>query len=90
MSSKAQAVQGGQLVALHINGQALQVQAGTSVAAALALAGIPNSRISVTGQPRAPLCGMGICQECRVQINGRVRLACQTVCEPGMEVKAAQ
>ena len=79
-----------QPVTLHINGQPLQVEQGTSVAAALALAGMPNSRISVSGQPRAPLCGMGICQECRVQIDGRVRLACQTVCESGMQVKAAQ
>lgn len=74
-------------VLLYINGQSLQVAPGTSVAAALALAAMPVTRLSVSGQPRAPVCGMGICQECRVQINGRLRLACQTLCAPGMQVE---
>lgn len=76
-----------QPVALHINGQAIQVAPGTTVAAALALAALPVTRSSVSGQQRTPVCGMGICQECRVQINGRVRLACQTLCAPGMQVE---
>jgi predicted molibdopterin-dependent oxidoreductase YjgC len=76
-----------QPVALHINGQAIQVVPGTSVAAAMALASMPITRQSVSGQPRTPVCGMGICQECRVTINGRVRLACQTLCAPGMQVE---
>jgi succinate dehydrogenase/fumarate reductase-like Fe-S protein len=29
---------------------------------------------------------MGICQECRVMIDGRRRLACQTLCRDGMHV----
>jgi succinate dehydrogenase/fumarate reductase-like Fe-S protein len=45
------------------------------------------ARVSVAGQPRAPFCGMGICQECRVAIDGRRRLACQTVCGEGMRVE---
>eukprot|EP01035_Chromulina_nebulosa_P006512 gene6513-8807_t len=32
------------------------------------------------GEARAPLCGMGVCHECRVHIQGRIRLACQTAC----------
>ena len=76
-----------QQVGLHINGQAIQVAPGTTVAAALALASMPVTRISVSGQPRTPVCGMGICQECRVRVNGRVRLACQTLCAPGMQVE---
>ena len=36
---------------------------------------------------RAPLCGMGICQECRVTIDGIAQqLACQTICMPDMQV----
>ena len=76
-----------QPVALRINGQTLQVVAGTTVAAALALAAMPVTRTSVNGQARTPVCGMGICQECRVRIDGRVRLACQTLCAPGMNVE---
>ena len=73
---------------LHIDGQPVRVKAGSSVAAALRVAGgMGAARTSVTGQPRAPFCGMGVCQECRVQIDGRRRLACQTVCAEGMRVE---
>jgi predicted molibdopterin-dependent oxidoreductase YjgC len=72
---------------LIMDGRALKVAAGTTVAAALALAGDGCSRTSVSGQRRAPLCGMGICQECRVTIDGRRRLACQTLCQQGMQVQ---
>ncbi|HEY4962870.1 MAG TPA: 2Fe-2S iron-sulfur cluster-binding protein [Terriglobales bacterium] len=44
-------------------------------------------RRSVSGEPRGALCGMGICFECRVSINGRPHCrSCQILCEPGMEV----
>ncbi|MNP30644.1 Hydrogen cyanide synthase subunit HcnA [compost metagenome] len=72
---------------LTLDGRPLHVADGTSVAAALALAGDGSSRTSVSGQRRAPLCGMGICQECRVTIDGRRRLACQTLCRDGMQVE---
>ena len=75
---------------LHIDGQPVRVKAGSSVAAALRLAGgMGVARTSVTGQPRAPFCGMGICQECRVRIDGRQRLACQAVCAEGMRVETS-
>jgi len=72
---------------LFLDGHALQVIEGTSVAAALALGSDGCSRTSVSGERRAPLCGMGICQECRVTIDGRRRLACQTLCRDGMQVQ---
>jgi predicted molibdopterin-dependent oxidoreductase YjgC len=72
---------------LIMDGRTLRVVEGTTVAAALALAGDGCSRTSVSGQRRAPLCGMGICQECRVTIDGRRRLACQTLCQQGMQVQ---
>ena len=57
------------------------------MAAALAQGGDGTTRTSVSGQRRAPLCGMGICQECRVTIDGQRRLACQTLCRDGMQVE---
>ncbi|WP_431126360.1 (2Fe-2S)-binding protein [Variovorax paradoxus] len=76
---------------LHVDGQPVRVKAGSSVAAALRVAGgIGAARTSVTGQPRAPFCGMGVCQECRVRIDGRRRLACQTVCAEGMRVETSE
>ncbi|MBD9666126.1 2Fe-2S iron-sulfur cluster protein [Variovorax beijingensis] len=76
---------------LHIDGQPVRVKAGSSVAAALRVAGgMGVARTSVTGQPRAPFCGMGVCQECRVLIDGRRRLACQAVCAEGMRVETSE
>lgn len=73
---------------LHIDGRPVRVRAGSSVAAALHAAGGPGiARISVGGEPRAPFCGMGVCQECRVTIDGQRRLACQAVCREGMRVE---
>ncbi|WP_447753548.1 2Fe-2S iron-sulfur cluster-binding protein [Pseudomonas nicosulfuronedens] len=72
---------------LILDGRPLSVAAGTTVAAALALGGDGTTRTSVSGQRRAPLCGMGVCQECRVSIDGQRRLACQTLCRDGMQVE---
>lgn len=73
-------------VEFTLDGQALRVPAGTSLAAALAMRRPGCARMSVTGEARAPLCGMGICQECRLLVDGRRRLACQTLCQDGMAV----
>ncbi|MHC9136461.1 2Fe-2S iron-sulfur cluster-binding protein [Pseudomonas aeruginosa] len=65
------------MIELFIDRRPLRVAVGTSVAAALALGGDGCSRSAVGGGRRAPFCGMGACQECRVLIDGRRRLACQ-------------
>lgn len=70
-----------------LDGQPLQVPAGSTVAAALAMRPPGAARVSVQGELRAPFCGMGICHECRVEIDGLRRLACQTVCRAGMQVR---
>lgn len=76
-------------LALTVNGTPIAVPPGTTVAAAVLLAGAPT-RISVTGEPRAPLCGMGICFECRVTINGVPhQKSCQILCQAGMTVLTA-
>ena len=72
------------MVEVQVGGTRVRIPVGSSVAAALAQQPPGRTRLSVSGQWRAPLCGMGVCQECRVLINGRGRLACQTVCEDGM------
>lgn len=75
-------------VQLRVNGRPVVVPEGTIVAAALALAGETRFRRSVLGGARGPLCGMGICMECRVTINGQTQCrSCQTLCESGMEVQ---
>lgn len=75
-------------VTLKINGRPLRVPAGSTVAAAVLLTPAAVFRRSVSGEARAPLCGMGICYECRVTIDGRAHArSCQIVCAEGMEVQ---
>ena len=74
-------------LSLQINGNTLRVAKGTSVAAAMLLAAQP-SRISVSGESRSALCGMGICFECRVNIDGvQHQRSCQVLCTEGMKVR---
>jgi len=74
-------------LSLQINGHTLRVANGASVAAAMLIAAQP-SRISVTGEPRFALCGMGICFECRAIVNGTThQRTCQLSCEDGMTVE---
>ena len=72
---------------IRINGVDVRVPEGTTVAVAMTMIGAACRR-SVTGEARGPLCGMGICFECRAVINGRPHCrSCQIVCEAGMEVR---
>jgi sarcosine oxidase subunit alpha len=72
---------------LTVDGEPVHVAAGVSVASALLQSGHLLFRRSVTGQPRAPLCGMGICFECRMTINGVVHVrSCQIPVADGMEI----
>lgn len=73
-------------VRIQIDGEALDVPNGISVAAAIARLGHPFRR-SVKGEMRAPFCGMGICFECRVRIdNVAQQRACMVTVREGMQV----
>lgn len=71
---------------VRLDGKPVNVAAGSTVVAALAVRAPGNSRLSVTGEKRAAVCGMGVCHECRVLINGHLLLACQTPCQEGMRI----
>lgn len=75
---------------ININGNNIRVPEGCTVAAALARANESSFRTSVRGEARFPLCGMGICFECRVTINGVAQQkACETVCTAQMVVETS-
>lgn len=74
-------------ISIVLDQHTCQVPTGVTVAAALGLWTQGIARHSVQGDPRGAFCGMGVCQECRVLVNGQRRLACQTVCTPGMVVQ---
>ena len=77
-------------IVVKVDGRALEVGPGTLVAAALEIARPSHgARVSAGGARRLPMCGMGVCGECRVTVDGRAhRLGCQIVCVAGMEIRS--
>jgi D-hydroxyproline dehydrogenase subunit gamma len=74
-------------VTVSINGSPVSVPRGATISAAMLTAAQP-CRISVSGQPRTALCGMGICFECRAIVNGVAHArTCQMLCKDGMQVE---
>jgi D-hydroxyproline dehydrogenase subunit gamma len=75
-------------VKISVDGADVIVPSGTSVAAAVLTAGVARFRRSVLGEARSALCGMGICFECRVTIDGKAHArSCQIICSDGMVVR---
>jgi D-hydroxyproline dehydrogenase subunit gamma len=75
-------------VVVVVNGVLVTMPVGSMVSAAILKSGVSAFRRSVTGEPRGPLCGMGICFECRVMIDGQSHCrSCQTVCQNGMDIR---
>lgn len=74
-------------VVLSVDGQCVEVPEGATVAAAIALVR-SRFRRSPAGEARAPLCGMGVCFECRVSIDAGEQLrACMVLARAGMRVE---
>jgi D-hydroxyproline dehydrogenase subunit gamma len=72
---------------ITINGNPMDVAPGMTVAAAILASGDTEFRSSLTGEPRGALCGMGICFECRVSIDGVPhQRSCTTPVRDGMEI----
>jgi D-hydroxyproline dehydrogenase subunit gamma len=75
-------------VTVVVNGVPVIMPAGSMVAAAILNTGVHAFRRSAAGDLRGPLCGMGICFECRVTIDGEPHCrSCQTICKDGMDVR---
>lgn len=75
-------------VTIKVNGKSISAFTGETVLSALIAAGYKILRKSpVAGEPRGALCGMGICYECLVTVNGipNVR-ACMEEVEENMEI----
>lgn len=72
---------------IEINGRKIQARSGQTVAATLIAAGIITFRQTPAHEPRGIFCGMGVCFECLVTINGNPdQRACMTLAQPGMNV----
>ena len=82
----------GETVTVTIEGEDVQVPAGETVAAAVLVHGLGHTRTTpLSGGPRAPLCMMGVCFECLMEIDGLPnRQACQVQVADGMTIRRQQ
>jgi len=71
---------------IDLEGRPLPAFEGETIAAAMIAAGIYRFRDS-DGEGRGLFCGMGVCGECQVLVDGRSRRACLEKAGPGMRVK---
>ena len=80
----------GKRLTLRVNGKPVTAFAGETLFAVLLAEGIRTLRHpseNSTEAARGGFCGMGVCQECRVTIDGVPdRRACMTEVRQGMEV----
>jgi len=76
------------MIAVRIDKKEVLVRAGSTVASALLNSGCGRFRDSLSGRGRSALCGMGICFECRVTIDGVSGLrSCMIRVNEGMSVE---
>jgi sarcosine oxidase subunit alpha len=74
-------------IKVKVNNEQYYVLKGSTVATAIFARDAKSFRKSVSGESRFPLCGMGICFECRVSINGvKHQRSCQILVSEGMEI----
>lgn len=74
---------------IHVDGHEVAAFEGESVAAAVLAAGIPRFRLTDReGAPRAYFCGMGVCHDCLMTVDG---VPCVRTCmervRPGLRVE---
>lgn len=60
---------------------------GETLAAALIAAGETIFRRTREDEPRGPVCGMGVCFDCLVTVDGETARACLTSAKPGLVVR---
>jgi D-hydroxyproline dehydrogenase subunit gamma len=74
-------------VSITVDGSAVSVPDGMTLTAALLWAGVRAVGVNaVNGEPRGAFCGMGVCFECEITVNGRTVRACLTPAADGMAV----
>ena len=75
----------GQPFSISVDGQAASAYPGETLATVLIAAGYRRFRRTLlSSAPRGPYCGMGVCFDCLLTVNGRPNVrACLTLAQPG-------
>jgi hypothetical protein len=78
----------GRRLTIVVDGEELDAYEGESIAAALLAAGRRTTRWTErTGEPRGYFCGMGVCHDCLVEVDGQPGVrACMTPVRDGLRV----
>jgi len=77
----------GRTISFKFNGRSLSGVEGDSVASALINNGVHGFRGTEAAEERGLFCGMGVCNECLIQIDGEQGLlACMTSLEDQMDI----
>ena len=79
----------GLAVEIFVDGRVVAAREGETLAVALLNAGVvPFRHTPVSGQPRAPLCLMGVCFDCLVDVDGAKSVqSCMVQVCAGMQVR---
>jgi sarcosine oxidase subunit alpha len=73
---------------IYFNGERVDAYEGETVAAALIANGNYIFRETEKKNPRSMYCGIGLCNECMIEINGSSRTkACQTLATPNSKIE---
>lgn len=75
------------VISIKVNGKRIEAKEGEMLAVTLLKAGYKKFRKSVKSEERSLFCGMGVCFECLVNVNGKTVRSCITPVKDGMEVK---
>ncbi len=84
-----QGIQRGLSFSIEVNGEKVTAYPGETIAAVLLAAGWKTFRHTLlSGEPRGIYCGMGLCYDCLVTLNGQPNVrACSTFAQPGDRVE---
>ena len=76
----------GRALRITVDGEAIPAYEGESLAAALLAAGLRFTRWTArVGEPRGYFCGMGVCHDCLLTVDGQPNVrACMTPVREGL------
>ena len=81
----------GPRVTILLDGEPVEAFEGETVAAVLLARGQIETRRTVGGEPRGIFCGMGVCFDCLMVVDGVPNTrACMTWVREGMDVRSQQ
>jgi threonine dehydrogenase-like Zn-dependent dehydrogenase len=77
----------GEAATILVGGRPVECSVGDTVAAALVAAGELTCRLTRQGDPRGVFCGMGVCHDCVMTVDGTAMRTCMTPVRDGLRVQ---